>query len=268
MEKEVKQKKELSNDEIIEKIKNEYRITHMNFNLTKEQLKDVEFLIKVLKTNRMYFSKKVLTKIKIEDKKLLDECLKLSPYSICYACDDFKDNKEIVIPLLSENGDLLEFLSNRLKDDKDVVLVAVGNNGNSLKFASERLRDDKEVVITALGISDNIKIAHTTTPLYGNTISIVNTRGATLKYASERLRSDKQLVLEAVKRDCYALEYASEDLKDDKEVVITALSNIKPSTIPEKLYFSGASKKIIKYISERLQNDSDILKLIENENIN
>ena len=37
---------------------------------------------------------------------------------------------------------------------------------------------------------------------------------------------------------------------------------------PEKLYFSNANQKIIKYISNRLQNDSDILKLYTEKNEN
>jgi hypothetical protein len=37
-----------------------------------------------------------------------------------------------------------------LKNDKEVVLEAVEQDGNALEFASEELKNDKEVVLTAI----------------------------------------------------------------------------------------------------------------------
>jgi hypothetical protein len=37
-----------------------------------------------------------------------------------------------------------------LKDDKDIILAAVKNNGLILCFASERLKDDKDFVLEAV----------------------------------------------------------------------------------------------------------------------
>ena len=51
----------------------------------------------------------------------------------------------------------LECASKELRNDKDVVLEAVKNNGSSLKFASEELQDDKEVVLEAVCVNRSIR---------------------------------------------------------------------------------------------------------------
>ena len=40
----------------------------------------------------------------------------------------------------------LKYASDRLKDDKDVVMTAVKNNGFAIQYASDRLKNDIEVV--------------------------------------------------------------------------------------------------------------------------
>ena len=44
-------------------------------------------------------------------------------------------------------------MSDRLKDDKDIVLEAVKNQGSALQFASDSLKEDKEVCMTAESIN-------------------------------------------------------------------------------------------------------------------
>ena len=44
----------------------------------------------------------------------------------------------------------LEYASERLRDDKDIVLAALGNDGMALEYASERLRDDYGIVLYAI----------------------------------------------------------------------------------------------------------------------
>ena len=45
-----------------------------------------------------------------------------------------------------------QFASASLKEDKEVVLAAVAQNGLALRFASTSLQEDKEVVLVA-GVS-------------------------------------------------------------------------------------------------------------------
>ena len=92
--------------------------------------------------------------------------------------EKWRDNEEIVSLVVSQYGELLEFVSERLKDNKKIVLEAIdckckdmwfgrGNIPESpLKFASERLKDDDEIVLKSIKDDKNA-----------------------LKYASERLKN-------------------------------------------------------------------------------
>ena len=64
--------------------------------------------------------------------------------------DNFRDDKEIVLLTVRNNGLYLEFASDRLRNDKEVVLAAVKEFGASMYFASDELKNDKEVVLTAI----------------------------------------------------------------------------------------------------------------------
>jgi len=44
----------------------------------------------------------------------------------------------------------LEYASEKLKDDKEIVLEAVKQDGLALEYASEKLKDDKEIVLEAI----------------------------------------------------------------------------------------------------------------------
>ena len=44
----------------------------------------------------------------------------------------------------------MAFASVQMKEDKEVVLAAVEQNGMALKYASHELNDDKDVVMIAL----------------------------------------------------------------------------------------------------------------------
>ena len=61
-----------------------------------------------------------------------------------------KDNKDVVLQAVKNNGIALMCASARLKDDKEVVLQAMNKDGCALQYASVRLRDDKEVVLQAV----------------------------------------------------------------------------------------------------------------------
>ena len=56
-----------------------------------------------------------------------------------------KNEKEVVLAAVKQNGDALEYASEGMKNDKKVVLAALAQNGNALQFASEEMQNDKEV---------------------------------------------------------------------------------------------------------------------------
>ena len=57
-----------------------------------------------------------------------------------------RDNERIVMGMVSHNGLLLEFASDRLKDKEEIVIAAINNDKSALKFASPRLKEDKYIL--------------------------------------------------------------------------------------------------------------------------
>jgi len=60
------------------------------------------------------------------------------------------DEREFVLSIVQLQDFSLRYASDTLKGDKDVVLAAVNKHGNSLLYASEQLRKDREVVLAAV----------------------------------------------------------------------------------------------------------------------
>ena len=73
-----------------------------------------------------------------------------SSFALSSAPERLKDDKEVVLLALINNGLALREASERLKDDKEVVLRAVGFHPFALFYASERLKDNKEVALIAV----------------------------------------------------------------------------------------------------------------------
>ena len=67
-----------------------------------------------------------------------------------YASERLRDDKDVVLAAVKEDGHTLQFVSDRLRDDKDVVMAAVKQEGYILDYASSRLKDDEEVVLAAI----------------------------------------------------------------------------------------------------------------------
>lgn len=158
--------------------------------------------------------------------------------------EKFKSDKDVVMAVVSIQGDVLQHASEALKDDKEVVMCAVdckcsyNGGGPVLCHASEALRDDKEVVMTATltgfsphepqdfeFASERLRgdkdILLQLAALKGNFSSSPHPYIA-FKFATEALKKDKELVMALVKLNGDALEYASDALQNDAEVVKAA----------------------------------------------
>jgi hypothetical protein len=93
-----------------------------------------------------------------------------------------RSDRDVVMPLVAQNGNALQHASEALRNDKEVVLAAVAQSGWALQYALDALRNDKEVVLAA-----------------------VAQRGSALQDASEALQGDKEVVLTAAAQDSHAL---------------------------------------------------------------
>ncbi len=66
-----------------------------------------------------------------------------------YSNNEFR-MKTPLLHIMSRRGDYLEYASKYFRNDKDVVLKAVRQDGRSLKYASKELRADRSVVLEAV----------------------------------------------------------------------------------------------------------------------
>ena len=66
--------------------------------------------------------------------------------------DTLKNDKELAMIAIGQNGYYLRYASDRLRDDKEVVMKAAEQDLDEFDFeyASDRLKDDEEVVMEAI----------------------------------------------------------------------------------------------------------------------
>ncbi len=93
-----------------------------------------------------------------ENKSFFENAIKdKATWTIAYASDKLKDDKDLMMECAKEDGQALYFASQRLRDDKELVLLAVEQKWMIIKYASLRLRNDKDVAKLALSKSLDAK---------------------------------------------------------------------------------------------------------------
>lgn len=69
---------------------------------------------------------------------------------LCYASQELKNDRDVVIAAVKHDGYALQYVSNEMKNDKDVVMIAVEQDGGALQYASFRLKNKRDVVMTVV----------------------------------------------------------------------------------------------------------------------
>ena len=64
--------------------------------------------------------------------------------------DEFKNDKEIVLEAIKNDGSSIWCASKEIKNNKKMVADAIKNYSCSLKYASEELQNDKNLIIRSL----------------------------------------------------------------------------------------------------------------------
>lgn len=195
------------------------------------------------------------------DKEVVLTAVQQEGSSLRYASPELQNNKEVVLTAVNQNGESIRYASEDLQNDKDIALASVTNKGDSLRFLSRQLRRDKNIILAAVN-QDSMAIKHAS--LYLKTdlldekeifLTALKTAIKTnqpahkvFQQAPEDFQKDKELVLQFVKADGFSLFYAHSELTKDKEVVLEAvLQN------PLSLYFANIE----------LQNDIHYLKMLK-----
>lgn len=60
--------------------------------------------------------------------------------------EEFWDDDEVVLAAVKDQGDALQFASDRLKATKAIVIAAVENNPYALQFAADKLQVDDDIL--------------------------------------------------------------------------------------------------------------------------
>ena len=165
---------------------------------------------------------------------------------ILYFINDInKNDKEIVLPLVSMSGYDIQYIPNNLPitKDKDIVYAAIKNAPTAYIFIDQSFFNNKEFVLMCLGSNDNYDEDN-----YSNF----------LEYINYKFRDDKEIVIACLKKCCKNIIYCSERLKNDKDVILTAINNCYYDSYDE------LDKNIYIILNNtNIKNDFDILTLIE-----
>ena len=162
------------------------------------------------------------------------------------ASDELKDDTDVVLAAVAQNGDALQHASDRLKDDKDLMLAVVALDGHALAYVPDRLKDDERVVLAAV-VQNGNALRNASDRLKDDkdvVLAAVAQNGDALQHASDRLKDDKDFMLAAVALKGWVLGYASSRLKNDKSAVLAAVAQ---------------SGNALRYASDRLRIDPAVL---------
>ena len=157
-------------------------------------------------------------------------------------------NYETAIKVVTQKGNVLQYINDELKNNVDIVRTAVTQDSLALRHASLELRNNFDIVKAA--VTQNVfALRHASSELRNNfdIVKIAVTKyGRTLEYASSELRNNFDIVMSAVMQDginCFddiILKFASLELKNNFDIVKAAVTKCG---------------RALKYASPRLQNN-------------
>ncbi len=166
---------------------------------------DIEFISEAL-TKSIRIISDIPDEIKehaIIKPKITEMCIKF-PYIFKDLSDNMKQDYTYILYLVSQNGNILQYLTKEQQNDYNIVMTCVAQNGNTLHHVSKTFKNNKDIVLTA-----------------------VMQNSDALYYASEELKNNYAIVLTAVAQNGHALKYASDNLKENYNIVMTAYTQTK-----------------------------------------
>ncbi|EFC43801.1 predicted protein [Naegleria gruberi] len=161
-------------------------------------------------------------------------------FSLKYASDRLRDDKEVVMEAVS-NGYELFNVSDRLKSDKDVVLKAQQTFEKAYLLAPQHLKYDFDIKAARYEFNTRgIAKCHDRNQI----LRLIETKGYLFSYAKPKFKNDKEIILKFIEINAWqAVENASPQLKDDSDIIRKSVENC------------GLT---IRLASERLKNNKEI----------
>ena len=137
--------------------------------------------------------------------------------------------KNIMLKLISQDGNALEYADDYFKEDKDFVLTSVTQNGWALRYADVSFQKDREFVL-AVAANDPRALIHADDTLREDRefiLEVIAKNGSALLYIDSDFQEDKEIALTAVRNDGLAFFYLDDIFKEDKEIILTAIKQNK-----------------------------------------
>jgi hypothetical protein len=182
-------------------------------------------------------------------------------YSLYYANETIRSNREIVLLAVKNDGLNLAYASNNLQSDLEIVNAAAIQNFNAFNFTTLPFNELKVLVLNTMHIRrfniQNYSDNKVTIP-DGRFKVLASIRNNIHKWhkAGVMYTNDKELMLLAIEYDVISFYFASEDLKKDREIVIKLMECIHPEHF--------LVKKYLKHFCSYFKNDLQVLNKISN----
>lgn len=196
------------------------------------------------------------------------------PMNFNYLSKELQDDIDIATLALIKNSDLIKIAGNNVRNNKEIMLKVVGNNGYLLKYASKELKNDKDIILEAIkNNAEALSLITNQMVYYDDKFDCYNDEDIAkvmvekneffIQYASEKIKNNKEVALISVKAYGVSLEHFSTKIKKNREVVCEAfktnkisLKNIQPS-LRKEIKNSGANttEKIIEYLENKILFD-------------
>ena len=154
-------------------------------------------------------------------------------------------NRDIVFVAVRQRGKYIEHADSSLRDDKELAMAAVQNDGCAIRFLSARLRHFRSVAVAAL--LQNVDAFEHTRHFNGDKeimLHVVSKCGWYFQFATDQLRDDRVVAAAAVGSNGYMLQYVSRRLRDDLEIVKIAIAR---------------NSSVFKFASVRLRHHPEII---------
>ena len=176
---------------------------------------------------------------------------------------------EFIDPTFTQYETFMSNLTENARDNKEIMLAAINENGSAFKYASERMRSDKELLNLALErYSYDFPLEYASLELKNDKeiiLKAINKDSENIKFASPEIRNDPEVVMKSIKSNGSNFKYISDELKNNKDFILSALlenTNIY-SYIPESQKENTTSSKdlILKVLKENYGVDINLSKI-------
>jgi hypothetical protein len=226
---------------IIQILDNNYEDINNILEFISDNLKNTpQFFLDILKIRNDIEVLKYVSENLQNDRNFVLLCMKYG-YAFENISENLRNDYEIVLEAIRNDGDNLMFASDNLKNNSEIVLEAIQNKFKSICYASDDLKNNPDFILSALEQNSNNLCA-----LYF-ILNTVKENSLIISHITNFFQNDKKIILEIIKQDCSQLKYT----KNDK---ILILETVKQNGL------------LLKDVSENFKNDDDIILEAINQN--